>query len=343
MPARNAPITAQEQQQFSERRADFRRRLMRGEIVGIGDVIVGDKVLPTQPSALALSTEERLQIYEARWAVGGALIARAFADTLTNEAANHAMAEFFRGKIRDIVRNPEVAGVLSPRDYPIGSKRLCVGTDYYETFNRDNVTLVDLHRTPIECITPRGIRTDGREHATDIIVFATGFDAMTGALARIDIRGVGGATLQREWAEGPKSYLGIGVAGFPNLFTVTGPGSPSVLGNVVISIEQHVEWVAEMIDYMRSNNLDRVEADAAAQRDWTAHVTAAASQTLMVKGKSWYLGANVAGKPRVFMPYIKGIALDRDHCDAVARDAYRGFHLTRASIAQAPAALAAAN
>jgi cation diffusion facilitator CzcD-associated flavoprotein CzcO len=345
VPARNAPISAEEQQQFSEQRAEFRRRLSRGEVVGIGDVILGDKLPATQPAAVALSPEERTRIYEARWAVGGALIARSFADTLTNEDANRAMAEFFRAKIRDIVKDPEVAGMLSPTDYPIGSKRLCVGTDYYETFNRDNVTLVDLHRTPIESITPRGIRTREREHDFDIIVFATGFDAMTGALARIDIRGVSGVTLQQTWAEGPKSYLGIGVAGFPNLFTVTGPGSPSVLGNVVISIEQHVEWIADLMDYMRSRKLDRIEADDAAQEEWTAHVTAAAAQTLMMKGKSWYLGANVPGKPRVFMPYIKGIAVYRDHCDAVARDGYRGFHLTTPSTtAEAPtAALAAAN
>jgi cyclohexanone monooxygenase len=345
VPARNAPITAEEQRQFSDKRAEFRHRLSRGEVVGIGDVILGDTLPPTQPSAIALSPEERTRIYEARWAVGGALIARSFADTLTNEDANHAMAEFFRAKIRDIVKDSKVAAMLSPTDYPIGSKRLCVGTDYYETFNRDNVTLVDLQRTPIESITPRGIRTREREYDFDIIVFATGFDAMTGALARIDIRGVSGVTLQHAWAEGPKSYLGIGVAGFPNLFTVTGPGSPSVLGNVVISIEQHVEWIADLIDYMRSRKLDRIDADDAAQEEWTAHVTAAAAQTLMMKGKSWYLGANVPGKPRVFMPYIKGIAVYRDHCDTVARDGYRGFHLTSASAtAQAPtAALAAAN
>jgi cyclohexanone monooxygenase len=236
---------------------------------------------------------------------------------------------------------------LSPTDYPIGSKRLCVGTDYYETFNRANVTLVDLQKTPIDCIIPRGLRTSEREHEFDIMVFATGFDAMTGALSKIDIRGAAGATLLRAWAEGPKSYLGIAVAGFPNLFTVTGPGSPSVLGNVVTSIEQHVEWIAELIDYMRANKFDRVEAEGAAQETWSAHVTAAAAQTLMMKGKSWYLGANVPGKPRVFMPYIKGIAVYRDECDAVARDSYRGFHLTSSaslsSTAGSAARLAAAN
>jgi cyclohexanone monooxygenase len=344
-PARNAPISAAEAQQFKENRAAFRRRLLRGEIVGIGDVILGDELPPTLPSAVALSHEERQQIYEARWRVGGGLIARSFADTLTNEAANHAMAEFFRAKIREVVKDPETARALSPTDYPIGSKRLCVGSDYYETFNRDNVTLVDLQKTPIESITPRGIQTRDMGRHFDIIVLATGFDAMTGALARIDIRGVSGVTLQDAWFEGPKSYLGLAVAGFPNLFTVTGPGSPSVLGNVVISIEQHVEWIADLIEHMRSKQLDRVEADTAAQEEWSAHVTAAAAQTLMMKGKSWYLGANIPGKPRVFMPYVKGIAVYRDHCEAIARDGYRGFHLTTASAAgaTAPAALAVAN
>jgi cyclohexanone monooxygenase len=329
VPARNAPITEAERRQFAENRARYRQRLKRGEVVGIGDVIVGEHLPPTMPSALALSKEDRTKVYRDRWQIGGGLIARSFADTLTNEEANAAMAEFFHARIREIVKDPEVARKLTPVDYPIGSKRICVGTDYYETFNRDNVTLIDVNANPIESITAAGIRTRERELEFDIIVFATGFDAMTGALSRVDIRGRDGLTLTGAWAEGPRSYLGLMVAGFPNLFTLTGPGSPSVLGNVVMSIEQHVEWVSDLIEHMRRNGYDRVEADADAQRKWSDHVGEAAAQTLFVKGKSWYLGANVPGKPRVFMPYVRGIGVYRDLCDEIAKDGYRGFHFTR--------------
>jgi cyclohexanone monooxygenase len=182
---------------------------------------------------------------------------------------------------------------------------------------------------PIEAITAAGIRTRERELEFDIIVFATGFDAMTGALSRVDLRGRDGITLKAAWADGPRSYLGVMVAGFPNLFTLTGPGSPSVLGNVVVSIEQHVEWVSELIEHMRREGFDAVEADADAQRGWSDHVSEAAAQTLFVKGKSWYLGANVPGKPRVFMPYVRGIGVYRDACDEIAKDGYRGFHFAR--------------
>ncbi len=328
-PARNTPITDEERRVFAEQRARYREQLKRGEVVGIGDVIAGAHLPPTQPCALALSEEERNRIYRDRWEVGGGLIARSFADTLTNEEANHAMAEFFRARIREIVTDPEVAARLTPKDYPIGSKRICIGTDYYETFNRDNVTLIDVNSNPIEAITPAGIRTRDGERSFDVIVFATGFDAMTGALSRIDIRGRNDVTLSKSWAEGPRSYLGLMIAGFPNLFTLTGPGSPSVLGNVVMSIEQHVEWVSDLLAHMHRERYDQVEPDRDAQTRWTEHVSEAASQTLFVKGKSWYLGANVPGKPRVFMPYVRGIGAYRDLCDEIARDGYRGFHFSR--------------
>lgn len=329
-PARNTPLTEAERRRFEEQRARYRERLKRGEVVGIGDVIAGEHLPPTLPSALALPEEQRTKVYRDRWEVGGALIARSFADTLTSEEANRAMAEFFQARIREIVKDPAVASMLTPTDYPIGSKRLCVGTDYYETFNRQNVTLIDVNSNPIEAITATGIRTRERALEFDIIVFATGFDAMTGALAQIDIRGRDGLALKEAWAEGPQSYLGLMVAGFPNLFTLTGPGSPSVLGNVVVHIEQHVEWLSGLLDHMRREGYDTVEADVDAQREWTRHVTEAAAETLFVKGKSWYLGANVPGKPRVFMPYVRGIGVYRDLCDEIARDGYRGFRFARA-------------
>lgn len=328
-PARNAPITPEEARRFKENHAEFRHKLRRGEILGISDVILADHLPPTLPSTEALSPAERDKVYEDRWAVGGGLVVRSFEDTLINETANQALADFFRAKIRSIVKDPQVAEALSPKDYPIGTKRLCCDTDYYETFNRDNVLLVDLQTTPIESITPRGIRTTEREYEFDCIVYATGFDAMTGALLRIDIRGKHGLSLRDEWRAGPWTYLGVSMAGFPNLFTITGPGSPSVLSNVVHSIEQHVEWISDLLVYAREHGLNRIEAEADAQRDWTNKITAIAAGTLMMKGKSWYMGANVPGKPQVFMPYIGGVGSYRDICDAVARDGYSGFRLSR--------------
>src|SRR6266404_1116148 len=229
-----------------------------------------------------------------------------------------------RGKIREIVHDPEVAEMLSPRNV-IGCKRLCVDTGYWATYNRPNVTLIDVSDKPIEAITPAGIRARGREYAVDAIVFATGFDAMTGALVRIDIRGTGGQTLKEKWREGPKTYLGLGIAGFPNLFTITGPGSPSVLTNMLPSIEQHVEWIADCIAYLRDNGLSRIEAESEAEEGWVAHVREVAGLSLRSTCSSWYVGANVPGKPRVFMPYIGGFPAYVQKCDAVAASRYEGF------------------
>jgi len=233
------------------------------------------------------------------------------------------------GKIREIVRDPEVADRLIPRGYPFGAKRLCVDTGYYDTYNRANVTLVDVTATPIEAVTPAGIRTSAGEHELDAIVFATGFDAMTGALLAMDVRGRGGLTLRQAWAAGPHTYLGVCVAGFPNLYIITGPGSPSVLSNVVLSIEQHVEWVSDLIEHLRKHDLDWAEARPEVQREWVAHVNEVANRTLFPVGNSWYLGANVPGKPRVFMPYIGGVGHYRAICDRVAAGGYSGFDLGR--------------
>jgi cation diffusion facilitator CzcD-associated flavoprotein CzcO len=230
-------------------------------------------------SALAASEEERQRELEKRWAHGGLPFIGAFGDLLYNQTANDLAAEFVRRKIREIVHSPEVAELLSPRNV-IGCKRLCVDTGYWETFNRPNVTLIDVSDEQIEAITPVGVRAKGREYIVDAIVFATGFDAMTGALLKIDIRGIGGQTLKEKWREGPKTYLGLGIAGFPNLFTITGPGSPSVLTNMLPSIEQHVEWVADCIGYLRDKGLSRVEARAEAEESWVAHVREVAGGSL---------------------------------------------------------------
>jgi cation diffusion facilitator CzcD-associated flavoprotein CzcO len=226
-----------------------------------------------------------------------------------------------------MVRDPAVAEALASRDFPLGTKRICVDTDYYDTFNRDNVTLVDLRSEPIEAITPRGVRTQATEYQFDSIVFATGFDAMTGALLSIDIRGRGCSTLRRKWADGPRTYLGIAVSGFPNLFTITGPGSPSVISNMMVSIEQHVDWIAGCLAYLQSHDFQMIEATSEAEDAWVTHANEVANATLYPLAKSWYTGANIPGKPRIFMPYVGGVGAYRKHCDNVAARNYEGFKL----------------
>ena len=278
-------------------------------------------------SALEATPEERRREYEARWREGGLTFLGAYGDLILNPEANATAAEFVREKIRAIVTDPEMAAALSPSNI-IGCKRLCVDTGYYQTFNRPNVALVDINKAPIERITADGVRAGGVDHAFDALVFATGFDAMTGALLKIDIRGAGGRPLRYKWDGGPRTYLGLATAGFPNLFMITGPGSPSVLTNMLPSIEQHVDWIADCLAHMRANGIARVEAEAAAEDDWVAHVNEVAGFSLRSTCSSWYVGANVPGKPRVFMPYIGGFPAYVDRCDAVAANGYQGFALS---------------
>ena len=230
-----------------------------------------------------------------------------------------------REKLHEVVKDPEVARKLTP-DQVVGCKRLCVDTGYWETFNKDHVHLVDLRETPIEAITPTGIRTTAGDHELDVIIYATGFDAMTGALLRIDIRGRDGRALQDAWAAGPRTYLGLGVEGFPNLFTITGPGSPSVLTNMMVSIQQHVEWIADCIGYLDDQGHATIEASLDAQDAWVDFVNSVASFTLFPTCNSWYLGANVPGKTRVFMP-LPGFPTYAEQCDKVAEEGYSGFVL----------------
>lgn len=279
-------------------------------------------------SALALSPDAREAEYRWRWEKGGANFMHAFNDLVLNEEANRTAANFVRDRIREIVRDPETADALCPTDYPIFTKRICVDSGYFETFNRPNVQLVSLRKTPIQRITPDGIETTAGTQAFDAIVYATGFDAMTGAITAIDLRGRDGLSIKDKWAEGPHSYLGLAVAGFPNLFTITGPGSPSVLSNVVLSIEQHVDWIMALFAHMRQEGIQAIEADRQAEDDWVDHVREVAARTLLPKAASWYMGANVPGKPRVFMPYI-GVAEYRKTCDRVAAEGYRGFRLIK--------------
>jgi cation diffusion facilitator CzcD-associated flavoprotein CzcO len=320
IPARNASLDSEHERRWKASYAEHRRQARESR--------VGFVTERNDASALEVSAEERLRQYEERWGRGGLGFNATFADLLTSQEANDTAADFFRAKIQAAVRDPDVAETLSPRHYPVGTKRLCVDTDYYETFNRDNVTLIDLRRTPIEAITPHGLRTRAAAYTLDSLVFATGFDAMTGALLSIDIRGRAGLTLQRQWAEGPRTYLGLAVAGFPNLFIITGPGSPSVLSNMIVSIEQHVDWIADCLSYLGRHGRAAIEATAEAQDLWVAHVNEVGNATLYPRANSWYMGANIPGKPRIFMPYIGGVGAYRQRCDEVAAAGYSGFALT---------------
>ena len=319
VPAHNAPLDPGYERAVKANYAEFRRQARESR--------VGFVVERNDASALEVSDEERTREYEARWKRGGLGFSSTFNDVLISKAANDTAAEFFRAKIRSIVRDPDVAETLVPKTYPLGTKRLCVDTDYYATFNRDNVSLVDLTKTPIEEITPDGLRTTREVYHLDSIVFAIGFDAMTGTLLALDIRGRGGQTLREKWAEGPKTYLGVSVAGFPNLFMITGPGSPSVLSNMIVSIEQHADWIADCIDHLRANQLATIEASPEAESEWVQHVNDVGHATLYPQANSWYMGANIPGKPRMFMPYIGGVGVYREKCDAVAAKGYEGFTL----------------
>lgn len=323
VPARNWAMTEAYEQSWKSDYAGLRRRAREetrsGTIYEFSD-----------KGALAVDAEAREREYERRWQKGGANFMHAFNDILVDKAANDTAADFVRNKIRQSVTDPRTAEALLPHDHPLGAKRICVDTDYYETFNRGNVTLVDVREAPIEGLTAAGLRVGGRDYAFDAIVFATGFDAMTGALDAIDIRGCDGSSLKQAWSAGPRSYLGLMSAGFPNLFTVTGPGSPSVLSNVIVSIEQHVDWIADCLAHLRRNGLNRIEADRQAQEDWVAHVNEVAHRTLYPQANSWYMGANIPGKTRVFMPYIGGVNVYRQICSDVAAEGYRGFRLAAA-------------
>ena len=279
-------------------------------------------------SALDVDDEERRELYEAAWEQGGfRFVLTTFSDIAVDRRANDTAAEFIRSKIRETVDDPETAEKLVPRDHPFGSKRALIDTNYFETYNRDNVDLVDIRHSPIEAITANGIRTQDGEYELDIIVFATGYDGMTGSFNRIDIRGRGGVALKEKWAEGPRAYLGLSPAAFPNMFMITGPGSPSVLSNMPPTIEQHVEWISDFLAYMAEHDVEIAEAEADAETEWVDHVNDVASKTLYMLADSWYLGANVPGKPRVFMPYAGGLDVYSEKCDQIAAAGYEGFLL----------------
>lgn len=320
VPASNGPVS---DEQDAEVKATYaqRREVVRRSPSGLG-------FIPNRQSALDVPEAERTAVYEAKYPTAGFGFVLSYFDLLLDQRSNDTAAEFLRQKIALKVHDAATAELLTPRDYPFGAKRPSVDSQYYETFNRDNVELVDLRSTPLAAVTTSGIATTEREFEFDIIVFATGFDALTGSLLRPQITGRNGLTLREKWAAGPRTLLGLGTSGFPNFFVIAGPGSPSVLANVLLGIEQHVDWLAALLHSAEANGPATIEAEQDAEDRWVEHVNDRAAETLYLKAASWYLGANVPGKPRVFMPYSGGFrGYDRILNDVAAND-YRGFTIS---------------
>lgn len=318
VPARNGPVTADDIRHTRENYDDIWRQARAGTN--------GHPFSMSTRSALSVSDRERDEIYEKAWERGGLRFRASFSDILQNVKANDTASNFIREKIREIVKDPAVAEMLTPHDHGFATKRPPIDTGYFEIFNRDNVQLVDIKSEPIVEVTANGIRTGRKEYELDVIVFATGFDALTGSLVNLNISGSQGYRLKDAWSAGPRTYLGLQAPKFPNLFTITGPGSPSVLCNMPIAIEQHVDWITDCIREMSAKGLKRIEASDESAEKWVDEVNAAADATLLpMASSSWYLGANVPGKPRVFMPYAGGLARYTSICKNVAEDGYRGF------------------
>ncbi len=320
LPSRNGPMPEKVMREWLDNRVRYRKQ-QRDSFFGL---VVTD-VNPAKAGEVAEA--ERARIFEERWQQGGFSIIGSFSDLLVDEDANATVADFVRDKIRGVVKDPKVAARLMPTGYPIFTKRPSVDVGYYETYNRDNVELVDLKSTPIEAFTANAVRTGGKDHELDMLILAIGFDAMTGALNRIDIRGIGGRRLKDAWAQGPQTYLGLAMAGFPNMFLIIGPGSPSILGNQMASMEHNVGWVADCLAYLSKNGFGAIDATPEAQASWMQEVKDAADKTLYPRVESWYTGANVAGKPRGFMAYLGGWKPYLDRCDDCAAKGYEGFRL----------------
>ncbi|MBT5155640.1 MAG: NAD(P)/FAD-dependent oxidoreductase [Gammaproteobacteria bacterium] len=326
VPAKNEPLDQNWVDEFKKNYRAHRENHKHAIGSGFGDLKIEPIDEPMEPILRSqLSEDQATQILEDAWVTGGAKFMGAIGDQLMNEEANQFAKEFVHRKIHETVADKDTANLLCPTNHPIGTRRICVDIGYYETYNRENVTLVSVKDNPIEEITESGVMVNGELTALDTLVLATGFDAMTGALLNMDIRGKGGLALSEKWHAGPRSYLGIAVADFPNLFTITGPGSPSVLSNMMVSIEQHVDWMIDCLAHMKEQDLKVFEAQSQAEDQWVSHVNDVASMTLFPKGGSWYLGANVKGKPRIFMPYAAGVGVYREVCDQVTAKGYEGF------------------
>lgn len=286
----------------------------------------------TAGSAMDAPAEERERVFESLWSKGaGAALLRAYNDTMTSGESNRAVSDFVRRKIRGIVQNPAVADKLIPGDYPIGAKRIAMDEGYFAIFNQPNVELIDIKADPVERVTATGIKTGATDYALDVIIFATGYDAFTGTLFKIDIRGRHRLPLRQKWEGGAVNYLGLMTSGFPNLFIIQGPGSTSVLANVITGIEQQVDWIGNCIRHIRANNLQSIDPKPDAELGWVAYCNDMVNKTLFLQANSWWLGANIPGKPRVFMPFVGGFKLYRDKCDEVAKNGYAGFDFQRSN------------
>ena len=317
IPSQNEPMTKKYERSwkdvYSERRKEMRYSA-HGSLKDLNDV-----------PALSVDKDQRQELYTKRWAIGGTGFLGSFNDLLTNADANYTAAEYVRQQIKRVVKDKETAEILCPRSYPIGTKRICIDTGYFETYNRENVKLVDISKKPIQRLVTDGIIVDDQLYPFDSIIFATGFDAMTGSIFNVDIKGRDGLALKEKWNAGPKTYLGLMSASFPNLFMITGPGSPSVKSNMIMSIEQHVDLVIETLLSMRRKGLSVVEPELEAENKWVDHVQEVANKTLFPQANSWYMGANIPGKPRLFMPYIGGVGAYREICEEIVANNYRGF------------------
>lgn len=327
--ARNRPLTEEDYKAWEEVRDQRRkelRKLIRG---GAGDLFIDDKYADRRlrPST-EFTREERQEQFEVYWQHGGAMVSSMHIDVLSNPEMNDEAAEYFRAKIREMVDDPVKAEMLCPRGYPIGTRRIVVGTNFYETFNRDDVDLIDVKGTPIERFTEKGVIVDGKELKFDVIISASGFDAVTGSLTVMDIRGRGGRSLKAEWSDGPHTYLGLGVSGFPNMFMIGGPGSPALQTNVAMYNEVAVEWISGALTYARDNGYIEMEAEHNAQEEWTDIVNNLLEETLFSKADSWYVGTNVPGKKRAILTYLGGLPAYIETCNKVAGDNYVGFAVT---------------
>ena len=322
LPARNAPLDPEKERKHKE---EYRERRLAAYNTPFG--IAGYP--PPDKSALEATEEERRAIYEDKWQEGGSIsYLFAYKDLLLNKDANDTASDFVRNKIRATVNDPETAELLCPDNHPIGTKRLILDSHYYEIFNQSNVKLVDVRSAPIQEITRSGIKTTESEYQLDAIAFATGFDAMTGAIKEIDVRVDGGTTIEEQWDGGPRTYLGLMVAGLPNMFMITGPQSPGVKSQMILSIEWHINWIANCLSHMRNNNHTRVAAEVEAQQQWVDHVRKVAGSTLYPLANSWYMGANIPGKARVFMPYVAGVEAYTKECNRVTQNGYQGFEFS---------------
>jgi cation diffusion facilitator CzcD-associated flavoprotein CzcO len=319
IPVWNGPMSAEFDHWVKEHYGEIRERCLSSQ--------GGVPFPPAEVAALELSEELRRATLDKYWERGGTQFFSAFTDAFTKIEANDIVADFVKDYIRSIVKDPKVAETLIPNDHPVGTKRPPMDDDYYATFNRDNVTLVNLRESPVTGFRGHALLTAKDTCDLDVLILATGFDAITGALLAIDVKGSNGRRLRDAWADGPRSFLGLGVSGFPNLFTITGPLSPSVLANMPTAVEQHVDWIADCLTYMKERDLRSIEATENAQKEWVEHVEVVANHSLYPRANSWYFGSNIPGKPRQFGVYIGGFSTYRQKCQSLAQNAYDGFAL----------------